>query len=152
MSSAPRTGAWARVRRAVTELTPETIEQIAERVAELLGRDHRQRPVEAARLLEASELARRLGVSREWVYEHATELGAIGIGDGPRPRLRFDPEVAEAALAARRRGRDPAVPNLADTPSRRRRQQATSGVPLLPVHSPRSRGILARVFRTRGGC
>lgn len=41
------------------------------------------------RWLDAQEVAARLGVSREWVYEHADELGARRIGSGRRPRLRF---------------------------------------------------------------
>jgi hypothetical protein len=45
--------------------------------------------------LDAQEVARRLGVSRDWVYEHADELGASRIGSGPRPRLRFPPEILD---------------------------------------------------------
>jgi predicted DNA-binding transcriptional regulator AlpA len=144
--------AWARIRRAVTELTPDAIEQIAQRVAQLLGRGQVAHPPDSLRLLEASQLAHRLGVSREWVYEHATELGAITIGDGPKPRLRFDPEVAAAALARRRRSPDPVAPKATDAPATRRRPRTTATVPLLPVHAPRSRGILARLLgpgRTR---
>jgi hypothetical protein len=42
-------------------------------------------------LIDAADVARMLGVTRGWVYEHATELGAIRLGSGTRPRLRFDP-------------------------------------------------------------
>jgi hypothetical protein len=38
-----------------------------------------------------------LGVSRQWVYEHAEELGGQRIGSGKRPRWRFDLTVARAA-------------------------------------------------------
>jgi hypothetical protein len=41
------------------------------------------------RWLDAQEVTERRGVSREWVYEHADELGARRIGSGRRPRLRF---------------------------------------------------------------
>jgi hypothetical protein len=51
-------------------------------------------------LLSAAQLADALGFSREWVYDHAGELGAIRIGDGPRPRLRFN-LAATLALVAR---------------------------------------------------
>lgn len=44
-----------------------------------------------ADLIDAEEAARRLGVSRDYVYSHADELGAVRLGDGPRARLRFDP-------------------------------------------------------------
>lgn len=143
--SAQRTGAWARVRRAANELTPEAIEQIAQRVAELLERRDVSPRVEPRRLFAANELARCLGVSREWVYDHANELGVIPIGDGPKPRLRFDLQVAEAAMAERRRGPSAAEPEIDDHAARRRRPPA-QGVPLLPVRGSRSRSILARVI------
>jgi hypothetical protein len=50
-------------------------------------------------LVDAATLAAELGVSREWVYEHRDELGAIPLGKGSRPRLRFDPDAARAALS-----------------------------------------------------
>jgi len=132
-------GAWARVRRAAAGLTPEAIEQIAQRVAQLLGHDQSRGPVD---LLDASTLARRLGVSRDWVYEHANELGAITLGDGSRPRLRFDAEVAEEALRARTRGIPTAQPRTPGALRRRRREPRSA--PLLPVHEPGRRGVFAR--------
>lgn len=72
------------------QLAPESIEAIAQRVAELV------RDPEAVQFIDAIEVARRFGVSREWVYAHAEELGAVRLGDGPRPRWRFDVQkVAE---------------------------------------------------------
>jgi hypothetical protein len=149
-------GTAGRVRRAAAELTPQAIEQIAQRVAELLGErgEHpgtgRERPT-PARLLDATQLARHLGVTRTWVYEHADELGAVTLGDGPRPRLRFDPAIATAALHKRRQGpntagRRPA--GEAPWPGRPRRR-APSTVPLLPVHQPGGRGILYRLADIR---
>ncbi len=41
-------------------------------------------------LVDAIALARLLGVSRAYVYEHADELGALRLGGGPKARLRFD--------------------------------------------------------------
>jgi hypothetical protein len=61
------------------------------------GRD----PAAAPRLVDAGELARVLGVSRSTVYKHAADLGALEIGVGGRPRLRFDPERALAAWSSR---------------------------------------------------
>jgi hypothetical protein len=47
-------------------------------------------------MLSAAEVSDWWGLRRGWVYQHAGELGAVRVGDGPRPRLRFDPErVAE---------------------------------------------------------
>jgi hypothetical protein len=66
-------------------LDPDDIESIASRVAELL----REQQPSASRLADAAEVARELGVDRDWVYEHAEELGAARLG-GARGRLRFD--------------------------------------------------------------
>jgi hypothetical protein len=44
-------------------------------------------------LLTAADVAWRFNVDRSWIYAHARELGVVRIGDGPRPRLRFDPAV-----------------------------------------------------------
>lgn len=70
------------------------MDAIAERVAELLRDD--DAPA-AHRLVSAAEIARELNVGRQWVYEHADELGARRLGDGPRARLRFDLETVRAA-------------------------------------------------------
>jgi hypothetical protein len=75
---------------APVQLDPESIEAIAQRVAELVGEP------ETVQFINAEEVAHRFGVSREWVYEHAEELGAVRVGRGSRPRLRFDvKEVTE---------------------------------------------------------
>jgi hypothetical protein len=69
----------------VAAVVPIAARAVAERVLELI--DERQ----AVEMLDAAGLARVLGVDREWVYSHADRLGAIRLGDGPRPRLRFEP-------------------------------------------------------------
>ena len=108
------------------ELSDSCIQAIARRVVELLE----QRPG-APGLVDAAELARRLGVTRAWVYEHATELGAIRLGSGPSPRMRFDPEEAIAAMK-------PAEPQLQAPTSKRTpsrpRWTPERPVPLLPVY------------------
>jgi hypothetical protein len=82
------------------------IEAIARRVTHLL----RQDPVAAARgrLVPAAEIAMRFGVSRAWVYENADRLGAVRLGRGTRPRLRFDPETVEKRLDTAHQGASPA--------------------------------------------
>jgi hypothetical protein len=50
------------------------------------------------RWVDATTLATELGVTRSWVYEHRDELGAVRLGAGPKPRLRFDVETASQAL------------------------------------------------------
>jgi hypothetical protein len=79
------------------ELTPRELllaEAIADRVAELL---HDKDSSAGHRLVSAAEVARELHCGRQWVYEHADELGARRLGDGPRGRLRFDLETVRAA-------------------------------------------------------
>lgn len=85
-------------------LAPESIEALALRLSELLGPP--EEPVPAVegerRMLTAAEVSRLWGVSRRWVYENAQTLGVRRLGDGPRPRLRFDPEeVADRLRSAR---------------------------------------------------
>jgi hypothetical protein len=80
---------------AAIPVTPTLVEAIAQRVAELLRAELNLTP----RLLTPSEVANRFAVSRTWVYEHATELGAIRLGDGPKARLRFDPERVRRVLS-----------------------------------------------------
>lgn len=69
-------------------LSEETVEALARRISELVNVDPPEPPVR--RLITAAEVARWCGVDRSWVYAHADELGAIRLGDGERPRLRFD--------------------------------------------------------------
>ena len=54
-------------------------------------------------LVDARELAEELGVSIDYVYAHATELGALRLGSGPKARIRFDLDEARQALESRRR-------------------------------------------------
>lgn len=112
------------------KLDPPTIEAIARRIVELLDR----RGLSAgAELVDAAELARRLGIERSWVYTHAIELGAVKLGAGRKPRLRFDPQVAARAL--RGIGEGPA----ADPPARSGRRagrprRPEERVQLLPIN------------------
>jgi len=120
-------------------LTPREMllaDAIAERVAKLLSADV---PAES-RLVSAAEVARELNVGRQWVYEHAEQLGARRLGDGPRARLRFDLETIRAASACltskQSHGRKPspvAKSAVADESSRRR----------LPNRLPEPGSILA---------
>jgi hypothetical protein len=91
------------------------VEQIAQRVVELLGAQAR----EPFRLLDTEAVARMLGVSEEWVRDHAAELGAVRIGDGPKGALRFDVARIRGALESRRLHR-PRVPQRRPPGPRRR--------------------------------
>ncbi len=139
-----------RLRHAAAELTPHAIEQIAQRVAQLLHerRETDTRPA-PARLLDAAQLARHLGVTRTWVYEHAHQLGAIRLGTGTKARLRFDLDTATTAIKHLHE-RPPGSTDNGEAPRRgrpRRRPQPTA--PLLPIHQPRS--ILSRLVRAGRG-
>ncbi len=108
-------------------LHPDDLEALVQRVAELVA------GAPAKRWLTAAEVAERLGVIRDYVYDHAVELGAQRIGDGPRPRLRFDPAKVDAAIASRDTGApssdtSPASRSLAGRPASTR-----NGVKLLPI-------------------
>jgi len=85
-------------------MTREEMEALAAAIApivalevarEVFGRVGTKRGRE---LLDASELARVLGVERDWIYEHQDQLGAIRLGNGRRPRLRFELTRAVHAL------------------------------------------------------
>jgi hypothetical protein len=80
----------------VVRLDCETIDLLADRLAERLTHQPDDEPQETGRKLSAAQVAARWGVERAWVYAHAEQLGALRLGTGPRPRLRFDPvRVAE---------------------------------------------------------
>jgi hypothetical protein len=75
-----------------------TVEAIAQRVAELLA-NVIQEPLQ---LLDTPTVAGMLAVSETWVRDHAAELGAIRVGDGPKGALRFDARRVRAAIEYRR--------------------------------------------------
>jgi hypothetical protein len=140
-------GRLARARRIAGDLTPDAIEQIAQRVVQLLHNlplPTDEDPSRSPDLIDAEELARRLGVTRAWVYENAGKLGAIPLNDGPRPRLRFNLDTATQAFQARQRRNEPTAPPETRRPGPTRRRRPPSTVPLLPIHEPRTRGIFSR--------
>jgi hypothetical protein len=84
--------------RVAADLTPRLVEPVAERLAELL--------VEApatAKSVDAATVARMFGFSRDWVYNHAEELGVERPVDGSRPRLRFNLDIVRERVAGRGR-------------------------------------------------
>jgi hypothetical protein len=105
------------------------LELLASRVAELVL--EQLAPVAADALLDADDVARRLGVTRSYVYDHAAALGARRLGEGRRARLRFvwaDVLAALPSLAGRGTAREE---TRATTRSRRR--PAPTGAPLVPI-------------------
>lgn len=115
-------------------IAARVIDGTADRLVEAL----RERPAlpAAPNLIDAAEVARRFGVTSAWVRAHADQLGAIPLGEGPRPRLRFDPDTVAAALGACQVNRRPDEPESGAAPSsrrRRRRRRTGTGVELLPI-------------------
>ena len=97
--------------------------EIAQQQREILtwveGQEESEEHQPDAGLLEPAELAKRLGKDRKWVYEHSEKLGAIRLGDGPKPRLYFDLALARERLAALAETNGAAQSTL--RPSKRRR-------------------------------
>jgi hypothetical protein len=71
-------------------------EATARKLAEFIGE-----PGKTFGLVGPRELAEGLGVSLDYVYAHATELGAMRLGSGPKARIRFDLDGARRLLEAR---------------------------------------------------
>lgn len=85
-------------------LDAASVEAVARRVVELM-RGEGSFPVRG--LVDAATLAAELGVTRSWVYEHRAELGAVRLGAGSKPRLRFDVQRAREVLT--RNSRQPSA-------------------------------------------
>jgi hypothetical protein len=75
-------------------------------------------------LLDAATLAERLGVSREFVYDHAKELGGEQLGNGPRGRWRFPaPNTSRRSTGSEGTARPD--PRAKPSPPRRRKASST---------------------------
>lgn len=100
----------------------QLVAELAPRVAEILA----DRPG-AGGLVDAAAVAVALGVKPATVRAHAADLGGVQVGDGERPRWRFDLDQALAAWRS---------PPAAGAPATRapRRRRSTNGAGLLPVH------------------
>jgi hypothetical protein len=110
----------------IDRIHPDDVETIAFRVVELLE----ERSPVARPFLDAAGVAVLLGVSAEWARDHAGELGAVRLGDGPRAPLRFDAERVRDYLDAQR------VAKPIQRPAPRRpgpRRGRTADVELLPL-------------------
>jgi hypothetical protein len=151
-----RRGLGAMARQVAVDLTPQAVEQVATRVAQLLHRQQQAHDQEQTQeklgLLTVAKLAKHLDLNPAYIYEHADELEAIRIGDGPKARIRFDLHTAEAALKKLQATREPAPP---ETAGRKRRQPVERGsytpdAPLLEIRRLDARGIRSAVPRHHG--
>jgi hypothetical protein len=103
-------------------------------VTELRAELARGQPEQGGEWLTAKEVAARYRLKNvKWVYEHKDMLGAICMGEqGSRrkPRLRFNAERVEAALALRK-------PRQVETPRRVRGRNAAAAKPAVtPAGNP----------------
>lgn len=117
----------------------QLVERVAQRVVELLREEAAGSP---ANWVDARRVAEVFGVSRDFVYAHAAELGAVPMGhdgDGRRPRLRFDLAAVPAALAALTTPRPSGVARAtAVSPAPRRARTNASSPDLLPIRGRRT--------------
>jgi hypothetical protein len=148
MSTPTRPRGLAAARHIAIELTPQTVEQIASRVAQLL----RHQPLtpaspSAPAWMTAKELAQHLKLNPAWVYEHANELGAIRTGTGPKARIRFNPHTATQALKQHQRQPTQPAPSRR-TPTPRPGAYATDA-PLLEIRDRYSRSVRSCLGRAR---
>jgi hypothetical protein len=118
-------------------LTPQElllVDTITNRIAGLLDAI----PARAS-LVDAATAASALGVSRDYVYAHADELGGKRVGDGPRGRLRFDLDQAVASWTSRSTSKESQGPEppaaMGGSPGRRHRRLG-SRPELLPIRGP----------------
>jgi hypothetical protein len=102
-------GSGRRSANPAVTLSEGDVEAIAEATARKLAEFVGERG-KTFGLVGPRELAEGLGVSLDYVYVHATELGAMRLGSGPKARIRFDLDSTRRALEAR-----------AQRPTRRRR-------------------------------
>jgi hypothetical protein len=133
MPTSTRRRGLAAARHIAVELTPQTIEQIASRVTQLL---HHQQPPDTTpptpEWMTAKELAAHLKLNPAWIYEHAHELGAIRTGTGPKARIRFNLHTATQTLKNHQRP----APSSATPPRRKpttRPEPYPSDAPLLEI-------------------
>lgn len=81
------------------------------------------------RLVDTATVAGMLGVTPEWVREHASELGAVRLSKGPRAPLRFDPDQVRERVMERRVG----VQVQESTRRRPGPRRKPDGVEMLPL-------------------
>lgn len=141
MPAPTRRRGLAAARHIAVDLTPQAIEQIAGRVAQLLRHQHppaETRGPSTPEWMTVKELAHHLKLNPAWVYEHAQQLGAIRTGTGPKARIRFDLHTATEAFkrhqrqgtptARARRAPQHPVPYPADAPLLEIRRREIRGV------------------------
>lgn len=111
--------------------TAGDVRAIAEAIADVLaerGLVVYAGPSGSARILNAREVSKLLGRSAQWVYAHATELGAIRMGNGPKARIGFD----LASIEQWKRDHQIRPPEPRKPPRRRPRRKLSQATNLIP--------------------
>lgn len=75
-------------------LDDDSVNAVADRIVQLLRAESI-----GCELIDVAEVARRFSLSRDYVYEHADDLGAVRLGSGPKARLRFSPTTVRERLS-----------------------------------------------------
>jgi predicted DNA-binding transcriptional regulator AlpA len=141
MTTFPSESAGAREDGASLDLTPEAMQRLLEGVRRVVREEVARlaesspRAPRESQLIDAARVAQMLGVDRAFVYEHAVELGAVPLGKGRKPRLRFKLAAVEAYIASCSAASEPVA---LEPRRRRRRHQVADDVTLLPI---RGRGL-----------
>jgi hypothetical protein len=111
----------------------ELLDQLADRLADRLVARLELALKPGETLINAGEVARIVGKTRAWVYDHAGELGAVRLGTGPKPRLGFYPARVHDHLESV--ASPPPIPHPTPAPPRRRPRDGytAAGTKLLAV-------------------
>jgi hypothetical protein len=99
-----------------------------------IAREH-VRASEWSPLVDVAKVAEHLGVSKDWVYSHADEIGARRLGSGPKARLRFILAEVDERLTACTASRGSLAPESGPLrrPLARRCKPVGRNAELLPV-------------------
>ena len=98
------------------------VRALAEAVADVLQERGLVPTVTPGIVLTVADVARLLGRRRQWVYEHAAELGAFRFGSSPKARLGFDRDAIESWKRKQQIREPPAA-------ARPRRRRSRAGAP-----------------------
>lgn len=111
----------------------DDIRTLAEAIADVLEERGVLSPPKpaAGRVLTVADVAKLLGRSRPWVYEHSAELGAFRFGNGPKARIGFDRDAIERWMRDRQILQSPPEPQPRRR-GRRRKTAAAAAVKLIP--------------------
>lgn len=118
----------------VVTLDPETIRELAAAIATTLNVPM----VPSIGWVTAEVVAEHLAVDINYVYEHASALGARRLGDGPKARLRFRLDAVDSALCLTdRNSSDGEIGRVEPRSRRRRTSRLGTEVQLLPIRGPK---------------